>query len=199
MDLPKRKRIRLEGYDYSQNGAYFITICTENRINLFGEINNGTVLYNDYGIIALAEIENTNKLRINNNINITKYIVMPNHIHMIIEVVGSRRAVTETQQCENFAMPTKQSVPTIIRAYKAAVTKKYHDLYINTNRNVKFDNINMPENGHGAPCPYRIWQSRYHDHTIRNEQEYRMICDYIDTNPLRWNEDCLYSNLNKIN
>ncbi len=176
MELPKRKKIRLKGYDYSQNGAYFITICTENRANLFGEIKNGVMLCSECGKIAFEEIANTNKLRGNNGIQIQKYIIMPNHIHMIIEIVGSRRAVTENPQPAEFAKPTKQSISTIIRAYKSTVTKRLHEL-----------------DGHGTPCPYKIWQSRFYDHIIRDEQEYHNIWNYIDTNPLKWEQDCLHS------
>ncbi len=86
MELPKRKSMRLKGYDYSQNGAYFVTICTHNRECLFGEIvgANLCVRPNDPHIIIekhIIELENKYK-----NVVINKYIIMPNHIHFILSI-----------------------------------------------------------------------------------------------------------------
>jgi REP element-mobilizing transposase RayT len=79
--LPQRKNIRLKGYDYSKEGYYFITICTKNRLNLFGSIFNGEMYLNDYGKIAENELLNISSHY--DKIQIDKFVVMPNHIHMI--------------------------------------------------------------------------------------------------------------------
>lgn len=176
MEKPVRKHIRLPEYDYSQNNAYFITICTFDKKNIFGRVTNGKMYLNEAGKIALNEIEQTTLLR--TGIKIEHSIVMPNHVHMIIELcspVGTRRAVSE--RIEEFGKPTVQSIPTIVRAYKSAVTKKVHEM-----------------NGHGTPCPYeRVWQTRYYDHVIRNRDDYRQIAEYIIYNPVKWENDRLFT------
>ena len=93
MERRRRKEIRLKNYDYTQNGAYFVTICTQNREMLFGDVVDGVMVYNDLGKIAVEEIHNTNELRKNAGICISHYIVMPNHVHFIVEIVGARRVV----------------------------------------------------------------------------------------------------------
>ncbi len=80
-----RRSIRLKGYDYSQSGLYFITICVQNRHCLFGEIENDEMILNEYGKIAATEWINTESIR--DNIRLHEYIIMPNHIHGIIEIV----------------------------------------------------------------------------------------------------------------
>lgn len=168
--MNKRKTIRLQNYDYTQDGAYFITICSKDKKPLFGAIEGHCVVYNRVGEIACEEIVQTNILRQEQNIQITKFIVMPNHVHMIVEIVGSRRAVTAN---ERFAAPVKQSVSTIVRAYKAAVTRRIRML------DVQLSNM-------------QVWQPRFYDHVIRNEQDYLKIWQYIDSNPLKWAEDCYF-------
>ncbi len=169
MELQKRKIIRLPQYDYSQNGAYFITICLYDKTPLFGKIVHGQLQHTALGRAAVEEIARTNVLRRDHGIEITKYVVMPNHVHMLIEIVGSRRAVTGAQ-IELFGAPTKNSVPTVVRAYKSAVTKRAHSLGL----------------GNFA------WQRRYHDHVVRNEREYLQIWQYIDSNAQKWGEDCYF-------
>ncbi len=153
MELPKRKNIRLKDYDYSQNGAYFVTICTHNRENLFGEIYNGIMNLSLYGQIAQWEIMNTNDKRLKNDIYIDKFIVMPNHVHIIINV-GSWLAVTANTNA--FSKPIKNSLSAIVGGYKSAVTRK----------------INESSKTDMASHVPTVWQSRYHDHIIRNEKEY---------------------------
>lgn len=187
--LPQRKPHRLKNYDYSSSGAYFITICTHQKIHLFGEVENGDMNYNKFGEIACGEIERTNEIRKDKGIIICNWVVMPNHIHLLVELVGSRRAVTE--QREYFAKPTENSIPTIIRAYKSAVTKS-----IRLSVTEKEKANGWCDDGHGTPCPYKIWQRDYHDHIIRTEKEYERIWTYIESNPLLWNEDC-YNEINQ--
>ena len=83
-DIHHRKSIRLKGYDYSQSGLYFITICTYEGLNFLGKIENGEMILNEYGKIAEEEILKTAEIR--KNIEIDGYCIMPNHIHMIIEI-----------------------------------------------------------------------------------------------------------------
>lgn len=172
----RRKTPRLRGYDYSQSGSYFITICTKNREHLFGEIENGIMVLNEFGTIAEQEIKHANLLRANQGIQISEYVIMPNHVHFIVRIVGTRLAVSAPKQSERFSKPTKQSIPSVIRSYKSAVTKIVREI----------------GDGHGKPCPYEVWQSRYHDHIIRDEQDYAVIARYIAENPSKWIDDCFY-------
>ena len=183
-----RKQIRLKNYDYSENGAYFVTICTYEKKCIFGYVKDGIMHCNDYGKIANEEIENTIKLREKSGVTINKYVIMPNHVHLIIEItkesgesdVGTRRAVSGDKH-NAFSKPVPQSISTIVGAYKSAVTRR----------------INL-QGGHGTPCPYEksakspIWQSRFHDHIIRTQKDYDEIWEYIDTNPIKWEMDKYY-------
>ncbi len=151
-----------------------MTICTYNRKCLLGEACDGIMHLSRYGKIAYSEIINTNNKRLKDDICIDKFIVMPNHVHMIVNV-GSRLAVTETTNA--FSKPIKNSLPTIVGGYKSAVTR----------------NICETAKSDMASHVPTIWQSRYYEHIIRNKKSYNDICQYIDTNPLKWELDCFYT------
>ncbi len=174
MNLPKRKLIRLKNYDYSRNGAYFITICTHNRECLFGEI----VVGEGFPLPNFSTVPN---VRLNNNgqiineyigkisskytsIKIDKYVIMPNHIHLII-LINNNNPQTGTGN----PSPT---IGNIIGWFKYQSTKNINEL-------------------HGS-VGLKLWQRSYHDHIIRNEKDYLKIWEYIDTNPQKWELDCYY-------
>ena len=130
MDLPKRKPTRLKGYDYSTPGAYFITICTKDRKELLSKIivgdDEGIVPQNNLSKIGLICERYINNINIKyENVTVDKYVIMPNHIHLIIFLHGTMKA----------SSPTK-NIETIIRSFKTMVTKEignsiwqrsYHD------------------------------------------------------------------------
>lgn len=129
MDLPKRKPTRLKGYDYRTPGAYFITICTKDRKELLSKIvgdDARIVPQNNLSKIGLICERYINNINIKyENVTIDKYVIMPNHIHLIIFLHGTMRA----------SSPTK-NIETIIRSFKTIVTKEignsiwqrsYHD------------------------------------------------------------------------
>ncbi len=158
MDLPRRRKTRLQGYDYSQNGAYFITICAKNRAHLFGDI----IVGGDAHIAPCTELSQYGMVvekYINGIPGIHKYAVMPNHIHMIIHIDSPGNGTMWASS------PTAQPIPQIIRSFKTLVTKE---------------------------IGFVLFQRSYHDHIIRNEQDYREIWEYIDTNPAKWEKDCFY-------
>lgn len=84
-EIHKRKPIRLKDYDYSKEGMYFITICTHNREHLFGEIIDGKMILNNVGEIVKRELLKTNEIR--KNVKIDNWVIMPNHIHFLIEIL----------------------------------------------------------------------------------------------------------------
>ncbi|MEG1445923.1 MAG: transposase [Ruthenibacterium sp.] len=163
-DLPKRKQLRLHAYDYASCGAYFVTICAYQREHLFADVLVGQGLcpcrLTAIGSIVQSEIENI-KTRFA-HVGVDKYIVMPNHVHLILRIGEHRQGQSPC--------PT---VGNMIGAMKSISTKRANAMDLSGDR--------------------KIWQFRYHDHIIHNEQEYLKIADYIDTNPLTWAQDCFYA------
>ena len=117
--LPKRKDIRIPEYDYSQNGYYFITICTQGRKKILSKINDGKIILYEYGKIIEQEILKTKEIR--KNIAINNYIIMPNHIHMIIEItnVGVAWYATRKGKIER----GKMLLPNVIQQLKVVTQK----------------------------------------------------------------------------
>ena len=166
-ELPKRKQIRLRDYDYSQNGYYFVTICTQNRKCVLCEIVGGG--FHAAPNVELKhignEIQNTIQY-INDNYNCVKidnYVIMPNHIHLIIVLQNKEMGGHGNPQMGGHGNPPLQNV---VGQLKSFTTKKY-------------DNT--------------LWQRGYYEHIIRNEQEYQKIYEYIENNPLKWADDKYYS------
>jgi putative transposase len=179
---------RASWWDYGWNGAYFITICTANRNNLFGEISNGKMQLSSIGILADVfwhEIKNHAE-----NVELGAFVVMPNHIHGILILdkpetlpnVETRHALSlqskqsQTPAQKRFQNQGKNTVSSIIGSYKSAVTKHCNRLQLTDNDGVVFG-----------------WQSRFHDHIIRNDGEYQRINDYIENNPTNWAKDKFYN------
>jgi putative transposase len=164
-----RRSIRLKGYDYSQSGAYFITILTYQRMELFGQIEYGQAKLNQFGQIVLQTIDQLQTLY--PYLNIDPHIVMPNHFHGIFRITeledeckgGSRPALTENIK--------KKPLGQLIGAFKTISAK----------------HINLFRNAPGLP----VWHRNYYEHIIRNQAEYRKIWDYINTNPQNWEQDSL--------
>ena len=164
--LPQRKQIRLKYYNYSEQGYYFITICTKDRKQILSKIisNSGKKNIKSVGAncvrpqIQLSVIgkmldKEINKIsNIYKNIIIDEYVIMPNHIHLIIAIKYGRTQFAPT-------------ISRIIKQYKGSVTKK---------------------------LGYNIWQKSFYEHIIRNEKEYYKIVEYIQKNPLKWEEDKYY-------
>ena len=172
-DLHHRHSIRLKGYDYSQAGAYFVTICVHERECLFGEIVDGAMQVNEFGRITAEEWTRTAEIR--KEIELGDFVVMPNHFHgiLIFPASPSRKGTTRhAPMIEQFGKPVAGSLPTIVRAFKSAVTKR----------------INIFRETPGYP----VWQRDYYEHIIRNDADSCRITDYIATNPQRWAEDTLH-------
>lgn len=165
MDMETRKPNRLSNYDYSQNGAYFVTVCTKNRVNIFWNSAADTIVGEAISFPQdTAQLSDCGKI-LHNAINsisdhypgvvVDKMVVMPNHFHLILIIEGNDGRI--------ISAPT---VSTIIGQTKRYVSKQI-----------------------GHP----IWQKSFHDHIIRSEQDYLRIWQYIDQNPLTWESDCFYT------
>ena len=172
-----RQSIRLRGYDYSQPGWYFITICTYQRRKIFGEIINNQMQPSPAGKIAECcwrTITHYSPL-----INLHDFVVMPNHLHGIIQLVGAQliapNSATMSEGAINQSTANQGAInraPTvgeIVRRFKAKCSWEI-------NRTIQMQ---------GVP----VWQRNYHEHVIRNEAALLAITDYVRTNPLRWIED----------
>ncbi|NES85358.1 MAG: transposase [Moorea sp. SIO2B7] len=172
-----RRSIRLPEYDYRQNGYYFITICTYQKQCWFCEIINQKMKLNQLGKIADKLWQGLAKRF--DYINLDYYIVMPNHVHGIIEIKQNLAQNNDFQQ-RQFGKPVARSLSTIIGSYKSAVTKR-----INYLRHTKKQSI---------------WQENYYEHivkNIKNEQELNNIRQYIIENPMKWELDDNYINFHK--
>ena len=199
-NIHHRRSVRLQGYDYSQAGLYFITICCHNREYLFGNITNEEMKLNDAGKIAdECWIEIPNHFP---NAVLHEYVVMPNHVHGVIELVVGNNVGANNHSPENdattnvgannhspennattnvgannhsslqtpFKSPSK-TIGSIVRGFKIGVTKWCRQ-HTDTET---------------------IWQRNYHEHIIRNEQSYLTISEYIINNPKNWKDDKFYN------
>jgi len=169
---PHRRSFRLQGYDYSQAGAYFITICAQGRECLFGDIQNDEMMLNECGCVLRDEWLKTAEIR--TEIQAGEFVVMPNHFHgiAIIDADMGRGTARRAPTTERFGQPISGSLPTIVRAFKSAVSKR----------------INEIRQSPGVS----VWQRNYYEHVIRNEDDYRKIAEYIADNPRKWEEDTLH-------
>ena len=169
-NLPQRKSIRLKNYDYTQNGYYFITICTQNHRRILSEVCRGGVLLRPQGIIIKNELEALEKRY---NIEISPYVIMPNHIHMIIKInrVEQWEINIRGKRAEQSPAPTAvtPSIPDIVCAFKSLTTKE----------------INKNDGCLGR----KLWQRNYYEHIIRNERDYLQTAEYIQNNPINWEAD----------
>lgn len=176
----KHKQYRLYNFDYSQDGYYFITIVTKDREHFFGEITNKEMIYSPIGeyvknnILKFyldEELENPyqyNPFFINNSpslIGITEWSVLPNHIHVIIEIIN--KIEKEYTTITGLSPLSKGSVSSFANHFKGQITK-----WCNDNNFTDFK-----------------WQSRFHDRVIRDEKEYEQIAWYIQNNVLNWETD----------
>ncbi|MCB9426416.1 MAG: transposase [Flavobacteriales bacterium] len=200
----QRKSIRLPEYDYSQAGLYFITICTQNRECIFGDVINGEMVLNDAGMMVekwYYELENKFS-----DIRCHEMIVMPNHFHCIVEnvgdTVGADLRVCPNINDDNMSPITGEHTGSPLRCVCP---------------NINDDNVN-PIMGEHAGSPLhrvvqwfktmttneyirgvksmgwqsfdgKLWQRNYYEHIIRNEQSFQNISEYIINNPSKWNED----------
>lgn len=177
-----RRSIRLKGYDYSQLGFYFITICVQNREHLFGHIENGKMVLNDAG--RMVENEWLNIPQRFKNVVLHEYIVMPNHFHCIVEMVetkpvGATLVVDPNKNGHPQGDAPTENIPTvgdIVGAFKSITTVNY---------------ISSVKDNDWKPFHNKLWQRNYYEHIIRNEQAYQNISQYIISNPKNWDNDTL--------
>ncbi|MBK8822089.1 MAG: transposase [Anaerolineales bacterium] len=168
-----RRSIRLKDYDYSQAGAYYVTINVQNRECLFGKIVNYEMKLNDAG--KMIEGQWNALLERFSNVELDVYQTMPNHFHGIIVVGAAFMAALDTNISENKA--DTRPAPTlgdIVGAFKSITTHEYI---------LGVDNKKWPR------FYKRLWQRNYYEHIVRDEADLERIRDYIQSNPADWDED----------
>lgn len=172
--LHNRRSIRLKGYDYSSPGAYFVTIVTHGRLPILGKLISGEIQLSILGRIieeCWQEIPSHFPL-----VSLDAYVIMPNHLHGIVNINddhietaknGLPNPIKNNKSSQN--VPQQQSLGAIIGLYKSSATKRIRQ------RQIYY--------------PNPIWQRNYYEHIIRNEEDYEQIFDYIQANPLNWEND----------
>ncbi len=160
----ERKNIRLTNYSYSSKGAYFVTICTANRKPILCRIiAKDAATAPDVKLSFIGRIVHENIGRIiaaYPNITVDKYAIMPNHIHLLIQIHDDPKDADEAR--------SKMLIAKVIQSFKASVSRQISDEY--------------------KP----VWQNRYNDRIVRDENEYLRIWQYIDNNPAAWLDDDYY-------
>jgi len=172
-----RRSIRLPGYDYSQPGAYFVTLVTHRRVCLFGE-----VVGEEMRLSQIGEMVHREWLRLPKRfpmVELEEFVVMPNHLHAILVIRGRgtgfdfqdrvRSIKPRAPTSERYGAPVSGSIPTLIRSFKSSTTLRYRWI--------------------GGNDPHPLWQRNYFEHVIRNEADWDRIHRYILANPLLWPTD----------
>lgn len=188
-NIHHRRSIRLKGYDYSQAGLYFITICVQNRECLFGKIVDGEMILNDAG-----KMTNNEWMKIPErftNVQLHEYVVMPNHFHAIMQIVGATLVVAQNDTDAQNTVDDKKGQPQgiaptgkpkpvgdMVGAFQSIVTVEY----IRGVKQLGWQSFNG-----------KLWQRNYWEHIIRDEQSHQRISDYIINNPQNWNNDKFYN------
>jgi REP element-mobilizing transposase RayT len=157
-----RRSIRLKGYDYAQSGAYFVTLCVQDRMCVLGDIVRNAMVFSDWGrIVAQSWTWLRDQYAY---VDLDAWVVMPNHLHGIIAIVGAHRDAPLPDT------PSKRKpLGQLIGAFKTVSTKR----------------INLMRGTPGA----KFWQRNYYEHIVRDERDMARIRQYIIDNPRRWTED----------
>jgi REP element-mobilizing transposase RayT len=187
-DIHHRRSIRLQGYDYSQNGAYYVTLCTQNRECLFGEIVNGEMILNEYG--KMVEQCWNNLSNHYDNIELDAYVIMPNHFHGIILITDTVDNVGAIHELPLHELPLHES-PLQLPLHESPIQspqqrrKMLLPKIVGRFKMNSAKQINQMRNTPGIS----VWQRNYYEHIIRNDKSLENIRNYIINNPSEWYYD----------
>ena len=165
--LHHRRSIRLEGYDYTQAGGYFVTLVTHKRLRLLGDILDDEVRLSAFGQIVVEEWQRTAEIR--HEVVLDEFVVMPDHFHAVLFIVevnltGKVISVEEPEQTSLKRPP--RSLGSLVAGFKAATTHR----------------INLLRKTPGEP----VWLRNYYEHILRDEHDLNRVRAYISANPARW-------------
>ena len=174
--LPSRRSVRLQGYNYRQKGAYFVTICAYQKSCLFGQIRDGGMVVNDLGMVINECWQQISQVR--RGVETDAFVVMPNHIHGIIFKLDVEPVDSAAQSFRenrlSASISRSASLGVIVGQFKRAVAIRSRALAIQPKQ--------------------PVWQRSFYEHIIRNERSLDDIRKYIVENPARWHDDSLYVN-----
>lgn len=176
-NLHHRRSMRLQGYDYSSAGLYFITICLKDMKCRFGKIEKNEMVLNELGLIAHNE---WTKLPQRFPLDLDVFQIMPNHMHGIISLNEPAGFTPVHYGIDNnvsrAGVNPAPTVSDVIGAYKSLVSNECLNIYKSNNERMG-----------------KFWHRNYYDHIIRNESAYKTISEYIITNPQQWEKDRFYN------
>lgn len=213
-----RRSIRLKGYDYSQEGLYFVTLCVHDRVCLFGRVENGFMTLSDFGKIAQQELLKTNDVR--PNVEINSFVVMPNHVHFIVHIMRDEagRGKLHLPEKENAIVENGiLHLPDEINIENNVDEIRYDELDVNQGEcNLNINN-NQGECNSPLPMPHgtsqtvgaivrgyksavtkqlnamgftgKLWQRNYYEIIVRTPESHERILNYIANNPANWKGD----------
>jgi putative transposase len=174
-DIHHRQSIRLQGWDYSTVGIYFLTVCTQNRECLFGEIVGGKMVLSEFGQLVAEEWERSQQLR--EEIEFDAWVIMPNHFHALVQITNSASQLTEQKQTAmanqsgDRPVMRPKSISSLMAGFKSITTAR----------------INTIRQSPGV----KVWQRNYYDSIIRDEGGLERVRAYIKNNPQQWEIDRL--------
>ena len=204
-EIHHRRSIRLKGYDYSQAGAYFITLCTQNREHLFGRIENGIMILNDAG--RMVETVWNEIPQYYCGFYVHEKVVMPDHFHGIIEITEDETLFTgQIQGNDNeFSGHVQGHAPTNDNSSSGQVQGNDNESSGHAQGHAPtFKKMSLPDivhrfktltttkyikgvkNSGWKSFPGKLWQRNYYEHIVRNESDFNRIQEYIRNNPLKW-------------
>lgn len=161
-----RQSSRCKGWDYSQSGAYFVTLCSRQRNAVFGEIRDGVMGLNKFGCLAWNEWHLLAKRRC--DVTLDEFVVMPNHLHLILFIANDVPATYELGHKNERIKLTSGSLGAVIGGFKSGVTR---------------------EIGRMRGQRTRVWQRLFYDRVVRDERELLLMRQYIHNNVLNWHKD----------
>ncbi len=181
-----RRSIRLKGYDYSQEGAYYVTIVTWQREFLFGDVVNQEMMLSPYGEIVQKWWE---EIPVHfSNVETGAFVIMPNHVHGIIYILDGRGTVSVPKENSEISIPENNETTGVILGGETPPLHTTPTLgqivayfkYQSTKEMNKVENTGTVT---------KFWQRNYYEHIIRNDKDLQNKTDYIEANPRLWDED----------
>jgi REP-associated tyrosine transposase len=160
-NVHRRRSVRLRDYDYASAGVYFVTVCTRERLCVLGSIKDGVVVLTDQGrIVQETMLSLGNRFA---GLELDAFVIMPNHVHLVVGLVGAQFIAPDGRSDGS----RRPALGEVIRTFKAASTR-----LIRNAGNEAFG-----------------WQRSFYEHVVRNDADLRRIREYVEANPLRWDED----------
>ncbi len=190
---------RLKNWDYGSNAIYFVTICTHERKHFFGEITNGKMILNEIGELAAKEWLKTPEIRSDMNLELGEFVIMPNHFHALI-TIGKNNYNIRTDATPQISNNSRTDAMLGVSENALPLSDAKHRVYTNMKFGPQSKNLASIIRGFKSSVtinarktnPQFAWQTRFHDHIVRDFDSYHRIEQYIQNNPGKWAEDGFY-------